>query len=271
MLAECVGCSFRFFSSRLTPDEVSKLYSGYRGDEYFRSRHAAEPWYSRRVNDGIANDPQEILTRNTALEGFLRQHIDVREIVTVLDYGGDKGQFIPAPVGSRKFVFELSDARPVAGVTRIASEGDLDSRQFDLILLLGVLEHCSEPLSVLLKVSALLQESGAHLMIGVPYERYGLEGVSAGRFYNWYLDKLLKSRRLLKLVDFYSTLVRVRWNRIPPLGILKCHEHLNFFNQQSMTALLDGAGLDVLACSITQTCAYPARTFSLNVLAKPAR
>jgi methyltransferase family protein len=245
------------------------LYSGYRGEEYFQERHRAEPWYSRRVNDGIASDPEEIQTRNSAMEAFLRPHINFDELNAVLDYGGDKGQFMPAMVGRQKFVFELSDAQPVEGVTRIASEAELDGRHFDLTLLLGVLEHCSEPLSVLLKVRALTQGSNSHIAIGVPYEWYKLDGVGTGRLYSWYLDTLLKSGPLMKLVDFYSTAFRVRSCRIPPLGILKCHEHLNFFNEQSMTALLHRAGMDLAACSITQTCTYPARTFSLNVLAKP--
>jgi hypothetical protein len=268
-LAQCAECSFRFFNSRLAANEVRKLYSGYRGEEYFEQRHKTEPWYTRRVNDGIANDPNEIETRNSALESFLRQYIDVAKINSVLDYGGDRGQFMPASIGKEKFVFELSDAEPARGVTRIVSEAGLAGRRFDLILLLGVLEHCSDPLSILLKVKALLQgANNSHIAIGVPFERYKLGNVGSGRLYGWYLDALLKSESLTKLVDFYSTIVRVRFNSIPPFGILKCHEHLNFFNEQSMTALLHSAGMDSVACSITQTCSYPARTFSLSVLTK---
>jgi len=269
-LAQCLGCSLRFFTSRLTPDEVTKLYSGYRGEEYFQQRHNAEPWYSRSVNNGIAGDPNEIQTRNTALEAFLQPHINGQEVNAVLDYGGDRGQFIPRAVGKEKFVFELSAAQPVDGVTRIASEAELDGRRFDLTLLLGVLEHCPEPLSVLQKVRPLMRGPDARIIIGVPYEWYGLKSVRPGRVYSWYLDTLLKSRPLMKAIDFYSTLARVRFHRIPPFGIVKCHEHLNFFNEQSMTALLRGAGMDLVACSTTQTCSYPAPTLSLNVLAKPA-
>jgi len=46
-----------------------------------------------------------------------------------LDYGGDKGQFIPESIGKQKFVYELSDAAPVDGVARIASDIDLDGRR----------------------------------------------------------------------------------------------------------------------------------------------
>jgi hypothetical protein len=265
-LAECAGCSFRFFNSRLTGNEITKLYSGYRRDEYFRQRHSVEPWYSRKVNDGIAGDPKEIQTRNAAMESFLSQHIDVSRIDTVLDYGGDRGQFIPPDVGKQKFVFELSGAQPVIGVNRIHSDADLVGRHFDLTLLLGVLEHCSEPLSVLLKLKALAHGHNSHIAIGVPYERFSLRFVGSGMLYSRYLDTLLKSASTLKLVDFYSTVFRVRSNAIPPLGIVKCHEHLNFFNEQSITALLHRAEMKVVACSVTQTCHYPVRNLSLNVL-----
>ncbi len=154
------------------------------------------------------------------MEAFLRPHINSREINTVLDYGGDKGQFIPATFGKERFVFELSDAQPVEGVTRIASEAELDGRRFDLTLLLGVLEHCSEPLSVLQKVQALTRGPNSHIVIGVPYEWYSLASVGTGTLYSWYLDALLKSGPLMKLVDFYSTVVRVRSYRIPPFGIV---------------------------------------------------
>ena len=271
-LAECGVCSFRFFDSRLTPEEVERLYARYRGAEYFRYRHAAEPWYSRRINNGIGTDPEEIRIRNASLQAFLESHIPFDRVNTVLDYGGDKGQFIPAALGKQKFVFELSDAPPIDGVTRIASESELVGRSFDLTLLLGVLEHCSEPLAILQQLRPLIRTNG-HLLIGVPYEWYSLESMGSGNFYKWYLDALFKSGLLLKLVDFYSTIFRVRAARIPPLGILKCHEHLNFFNQKSIAALLQTACLELVSCSITQTCTYPARTFSLNVLAKlqPAR
>jgi hypothetical protein len=245
------------------------LYSAYRGEEYFRQRHNVEPWYSHRVNHGIASDPNEIQARNFATEAFLGPHINGREVKAVLDYGGDKGQFIPHTVGKEKFVFELSTAQPVDGVTRIESEAELDGHRFDLILLLGVLEHCSEPLAVLQKLRALTQGPDSHIMIGIPYEWYSLKSVGTGGFYSWYLDMLLRSSPLMKAVDFYSTVVRVHFDRIPPLGILKCHEHLNFFNEQSMKELLRGAGMDLVACSTTQTCSYPARTLCLNVLAKP--
>ena len=270
-LTQCETCSFRFFDTRLTPAEVRKLYSGYRGEEYFRERHAVEPWYSKKVNDGIGSDPDEIHRRNAAFETFLGPHLDMGEIGTVLDYGGDKGQFIPAPLGKQKFVFEVSDATPVEGVTRIGSDAELQERRFDFLMLCGVLEHCSEPLEMLQTLVRLAKGPGSRFFIGVPYEWFDVRLLGTSKLYRSYLDMLRHSGPLLTLVDFYSTAARVRLYTIPPLGIVKCHEHLNFFNQQSMTALLQRAGMEMVACSTTQTNTYPARTLSLNVLARLSR
>lgn len=268
-LAECEGCSFRFFNSRLTPDEVGKLYSGYRGNEYFRQRHTVEPWYSKKVNDAIGGDPDEIQKRNTALEGFLSPHLDMESIGSVLDYGGDKGQFIPAPLGKQKFVFELSDATPIDHVTRIGSDAELREQRFDFIMSCGVLEHCSEPLEILQSLGRLANGPESYLYIAVPYERFGLGLVGSGKLYRAYLELLRKSGPLLTLADFYSTAARIRLNTMPPFGVVKCHEHLNFFNEQSMKALLGRADMEMLACTIATNNSYPVPTPSLMILARP--
>jgi len=194
-LLECSDCSFRFFDSRLEPDEVTRLYSGYRGDGYFAERHRWEFWYSRKVNDGIGGDPQEIADRIAAMERFLLPHVNNATVNTVLDYGGDRGQFIPKSLGTEKFVFELSDAVPEPGVTRIGSEQEVGAMKFDLIMALGVLEHCSEPMSVLEQLRSSLKP-GSFLVAGVPYERYGIGFAGKGRLYRTYLKALLHVPRL---------------------------------------------------------------------------
>ena len=266
--AECESCGFRFFDSRLTDVEVGKLYSGYRGEEYFRERHRVEPWYSRKVNEGIGGDPEEILARNAALEDFLSQHMDMAQVGTVLDFGGDRGQFIPRALGKQKYVFEESAAVPVEAVTRIASETELLDRRFDFLMLAGVLEHCSEPLAILQKLRGLAAGPESHFLIGVPYEQFDVGWLGRGAIYRTYLRLLRHTGPLLTLADFYSTAFRLYRNALPPLGVLKCHEHLNFFNERSMTALLARANMEIVSFQVTQTVSYPTRSLSLCVLAK---
>jgi SAM-dependent methyltransferase len=219
-LLECSNCSFRFFDSRLAPDEVDRLYSGYRGERYFAERHRWEFWYSRKVNDGIGSDPEEIAARVAGLERLFLPHVNHATVKTVLDYGGDRGQFIPNSLGTNKFVFELSDAVPVHGVTRIGSEQELNRMKFDFIMASGVLEHCSEPASVLEQLRS-CQNPGSLLCIEVPYERYGIGFAGKGRLYRSYLNTLLHLPAALVAVDFYSAAARIRLGHIPPPRVRK--------------------------------------------------
>lgn len=266
-LLECSACSFRFFDVRLTHDEVGRLYAGYRGERYFAERHRWEPWYSRKVNDGIGGDPAEIAGREASMEKFVLPHASQTTVTTVLDYGGDRGQFIPKSLGTQKFVFELSDAVPEPGVTRIGSEDEMKSMKFDFIMVISVLEHCSDPASVLEQLRSNLNP-GSLLCVGVPYERYGIAFAGKSTLYRSYLNMLLHIPPALMAADFCSTAARVRLNLVPPLGLIKCHEHLNFFNTESMSALLKRLGFEIVDSKIEVVTTYPARTESLYVLAR---
>ena len=63
-----------------------------------------------------------------------------------------------------------------------------------------------------------------------------------------YLQLLAKSPRLAMLMDFYSTACRIKFSLVPPLGFVKLHEHISFFNEQSLVALGRRAGQEVLVC-----------------------
>ena len=139
--------------------------------------------------------------------------------------------------------------------------------KFDFIMALGVMEHCSEPANVLEQLRSCLNP-GSLLCIGVPYERYGVGFAGKGRLYRSYLNALLHLPAALVAVDFYSAATRIRLNHIPPFGLVKCHEHLNFFNNSSMTALLERTGFEVVDSKIERVVKYPAKVESLSVLAR---
>ena len=267
-LCECKQCLFRFFDARFTPEEIRRLYSGYRGPDYFRERHRHEFWYSSGVNDEIGKDPKEIKARSAALNAFLSRNTDVAAIETVLDYGGDRGQFIPPTIGRRKYVFELSDAVPVDGVNRLHSEGEIEPNSFNLVMLCCVLEHCSNPAQMLETLRGFVIP-GSLLYVEVPFERYGLMAFAgSSEAYSRYLDLLLTFPPFLTAVDFYSTVARIKLGVVPPLGILKCHEHLNFFDQQSLATLLKRTGFMIVASEIKAIATSGAKFHSLCFLAQ---
>lgn len=173
-----------------------------------------------------------------------------RSISSVLDYGGDRGQFIPEGVGTERFVYEVSKAEPAEGVTRLVS---VEGRQFDFVMLAHVLEHCSEPKQILQELKRLGHDKSL-FYFEVPYERPSLDWAGRGRWQERYLEALLRAEPLLQLVDLYSTAARVKLDTVPPLGLQKCSEHLNFFNERSLQALLDSAGFDLVESGTAAVC-----------------
>jgi len=238
-LAECNTCALRFFEDRLTNSEVARLYDGYRGDRYYEVRHRHEPWYTRAANDGIGDD----LERRNTIERFLRRKIT--HVGDILDFGGDRGQYIPQGIADRRWVHDISGVAAEPGVTMLAAEADLEGRAFDLVLLCHVLEHASEPRALLAKIKPLLRGHESYLYVEVPYERASLRWLGRGNGQARWVDSLTKVRPALTAVDFVSTVFRRKLDVVPPLGLLKLHEHINYFAERSLRAVLEAAGYEV--------------------------
>lgn len=250
-LLECRDCSHRFFDAALDDADMQRLYSGYRDPEYLRVRSRWEPWYTAQVNAAIGNDPGEIASRSQALGEYLRGRVPAEVLAgNVLDYGGDRGQFIPPGVGATRYLYDVSGQPPVDGVVPVREPAALKELALDLVLLCHVLEHVAAPADFL---AHLQQELGAAratqwLYVEVPLERHRIlkrrvppdrigraeAGAATGRRVPWLVR------------DFYSTAFRVKLNVVPPLGVIKLHEHVSFFSDASLRALLAGAGYTVV-------------------------
>lgn len=246
-LLECRGCGFRCFDQRFTSEEIARLYGSYRASSYFEARHRHEPWYSRRYNDDLGLSAEVVQVRQEHLLSFVERFVRPAQVEAVLDYGGDKGQLLPAALGRTRHVFEVSDVAPVAGVTRLGREDELSEGRYDLVILSQVLEHHSAPAQLLQQLGRLTRPGGL-VYIEVPHERVRLGLVPRGGGYRWYLDQLRQVPWLTRLVDLWSTAARVKLDVLPPLGFAKLHEHLNFFDVASLRALVGRCGLEVLAC-----------------------
>lgn len=241
-LLECKGCRFRWFAERFTEDEAARLYDGYRGDRYFQARHRHEPWYTRKVNDDIGGDPAVVSFRKAMVERIVRASGDASRIERVLDWGGDRGQILPEAIGKERFVYEISGLEPVPGVTRIGTADALRGQTFDLVLCCHVLEHLSDPRTVLDELRPLLRSKDSLLYVEVPFERPSLKMVGRGAAYRTWLSGLARVKPLLTAFDLYSTAFRTRLGTLPPLGFVKLHEHVSFFDERSLAALLERAG-----------------------------
>lgn len=244
-LHECKVCGFRFFAERFITAEAERLYAGYRGVAYFNSRNRYEPWYTARFNEDASAQSDTIAERRQRMSDFLTDFVAQSQVRTVLDYGGDSGQAIPEGWGSDRVVYDLSGSMPVPSVRKISDPTKLPRNAFDLILLLHVLEHVSDPVAVLRRVKPHLRDRGI-VLVEVPYERYSLRALGRGAMAERYARWLANSPRALLAVDFLSTALRVKFGIVPPFAIVKLHEHINFFHERSLEALASRAGFEVV-------------------------
>lgn len=246
-LFHCHDCDFRFFESRFEDSEVDRLYRDYRGSHYYSVRHMFEPWYTRSINEGIGNDQVTIKFRKEYLQNFLHAHLPISKVKRLLDYGGDHGQFIPDDIAEERYVFEVSGVEPIPGVTRIDDMKDLEKQTFNIVILSAVLEHVSDPLAILRKIRGILSTNG-YLLLEVPYESFYYRNWFGDSITQKYLNLLTHSpKQVVKVVDLYSTVSKVKLHLIPPMGFVKLHEHINFFSENSFYPLLKSAGFSVIA------------------------
>jgi len=244
----CRACAFRFFDARFEPAEIARLYEDYRGDAYFQARHRHEFWYRRTTNDQVGSGPALVALRKRIMASLLVRVIDTNKVESILDYGGDRGQFLPDALGRSRWVYEVSGVLPVPGVRSIASEADLGGRYFDVVALSNVLEHAPDVLDMLLRVRALTTPGTGVVYLEVPDEHFDLRFASRGRAYRRTLGFLARNPSAFRWVDLYSALFRIKLRVIPPFGVLRAHEHINFFSEPSLRRLLARGGLTVLAC-----------------------
>lgn len=257
-LLECTGCAFRFFDHRFSTAESDRLYANYRADSYFRTRHRHEFWYTDQINAGLSSDSGNIEIRRNHIATFLAQHLPQAAMLeSILDYGGDRGQFIPSGIARQRFVFEKSDAVPEAGVVRIESPEELRSAApFSLVMLCHVLEHLSDPLQTVRELRGLLGSESAYLLIEVPHERYAL-GYSLPGVTSKLVTPMRRRKYARLLNEIYTLGFRNHCNLIPPFGISRLHEHINFFSDRSLAALLENADMSIVGHALVET---PSRT-----------
>ncbi len=245
-VARCRGCGLGFFEDRFDDDEAARLYADYRSEDYYRLRHYWEPWYTRAFNAGLGGEA-EMDGRREVYHRILDRHAPAAVVDTVLDYGGDRGQLMTGGPGREHYVFDISGVEPEPGVIPIDGAAALGDRTFDLVLLCEVLEHVPDPVRTLADVTAHVRPGGL-LYVTVPNREFPPADIPTGVWYTAWLRLVLRHRWTTLAVDFWSTGVRVKFGRVPPLGFVKLHEHINFFAPAALDVLLRRAGLDLLAC-----------------------
>ncbi len=142
-LLKCKSCDMEFFDLRFEHDEMKRLYSDYRGENYIKQRNKYEPWYTKKLNDSLFAKSKTWHVRQTSLVKMALDYepeIESR-INSILDFGGDKGQLISGIFNrTRKYVYEISNVELLPGVEKAEYPSKI---KYDFIVCSNVFEHVS--------------------------------------------------------------------------------------------------------------------------------
>lgn len=252
-LRECGSCGLLFFSRPFDAGELATMYSGYRGEEYFRARHRWEPWYSAKLNHAIGHDSQTVVNRRAHLENFLTGYVAETGAglpTKIVDFGGDEGQFMPdlETIRDRR-VFEVSDTKPVEGVEQISDWDEVAAFRPDLVMMCHVLEH-TEDARHLVEQAFNALESGGILYVEIPLDRPPRpQSTLSRKAYRRYTTWLATARWRWIPVDFLSLLSRRYLGRTMPGMVVKQSEHIQFFDRTALDLVLAAVGFETVRFS----------------------
>lgn len=244
-LLKCNNCGFIFFDKRFTDREVNKLYSQYRKQTYFKARNKHEFFYTAGVNKSFDLD-DVIEYKKKLIYDFIRNcKLDCYSFKNILDYGGDRGQFFPSCFdNSNKWLYEISDKKPLKNVIKFSKFTKDKKNFFDLILLCHLLEHISYPNDFLSYIRNLIKING-YVYIEVPNEQFKFK-LTDGKIFDSYISFVIKHHPVFNIIDALSLFLRLRFRFLPFWGIMKLHEHINFFSINSLIRLLENNGFKVI-------------------------
>jgi hypothetical protein len=230
-LVYCNDCSFSFYDLRPTEEELGRYYQNYGTPEYQESRQKYEPFFTRELNESLRTGEIEIRKPNA--DSIIKDNIDIKKIKSVLDFGGDRGQYIPDEfIDIDRCVYEISTRTPLTGIKKIAEIRESEKRKFDFIMCNHVLEHVSYPHDIIDRVM-MFAHSGTKFYFELPID--------------WPLANLSQVNQFFfthpKIYKIYTEL---RGRSIEDMCVfVQMTEHINFFSIQSLKTLLELHGLKV--------------------------
>ena len=254
----CKSCGITFFNPRPSDDELNALYTGYRGAKYQQARQKHEKEYTVEFNR-MLGDCGWNLHRKAVLSKIIKTNVDSHRIKSVLDYGGDRGQFIPPDFSNaEKYVYEISGLKPIAGVKTIKKLSESTDRKFDFIMCCHLLEHVPYPSEIINNIK-LFARKNTVFYFEVPYELpFAMhDAVRTGR------PKQVVFSFLRQMPFLYNYVAAMR-----PSIRVKMNEHINFFSEKSLAMLLTLNGIDVTYIKTNMVSVGRKKSMTISCLGK---
>lgn len=235
-LCHCKDCTFSFYDRRLTQEEASRLYEGYRSENYQRLREAFDCWYTKKVNDALNHDTMALKEQQRVIDSMAGTYIK-KELACALDFGGNRGESFTKRIGTKKrYVYDISGVETVPGVERISDVNELARYSFDFIMCNMTLEHVSDPKALVKQLYGIGSED-TYYYVEVPSEN------------PFERDKFSIRKNLALLLNpYYSKRKLVQhYFRLRKLPYMPMSEHINFYTPKALETLLSLCGFEVLA------------------------
>jgi SAM-dependent methyltransferase len=245
---ECKYCGFGSFSYRYSESDMKSIYEHYRGPEYVKVRRSWEPWYTVNEADYYKLNNSAVDNRNDFMRSsFESAKVDFATVNSVLDFGGDLGQFIPDEILGEKYLLDPSNV-PLETENGIVRVSDLKQVpiELDLIMNCHTLEHLSDFQTVVDDIYSSIKKGG-YFYLEVPLDGFKVKTFHGKRIYNSYLQFVQSKRSILILANFLTGVFRQLFRRIPYIGVIQQSEHINYFGQKSLEILLKRSGFEVLS------------------------
>lgn len=240
----CPKCGFRFFDRGLSATEAARYYEAYRSSDYFSVRHRHEPFYTRRAHHQIASWLQS-KQRRDALAAVLARSGAPEHFESVLDFGGGDGGLIAGIPSGMRATFDLSGTAPAEGTVQVTEAG-MECRRWHLVVCAQTLEHVDDPRATLATLAGMLAPAG-WLYLEVPDEMWSNHTLAGNARDHW-LRWLAGKRKLLVAADTLSTACRILFGFLPPFGFIPMREHLQYFTEAALSALVVQSELYLVRC-----------------------
>ena len=245
---ECHNCGFASFSYRYTEFDMKSIYENYRGQPYIATRRSWEPWYTTKEADYYKLNDAAVKNRNDFMRAaFEHARVSLDSVKSVLDFGGDLGQFIPPEIHDNRYLLDPSEVHLESdiGIVRISSLDQVPI-ELDLVMNCHTLEHLTDFQSVIDEIFLVLRRGG-YFYLEVPLDGFKVKAFHKSRVYNSYLKLVQTNRYSLIAVNFLTGVYRQLYRKIPSMGIIQQSEHINYFGQKSLEILLRQSGFEILA------------------------